>query len=383
MAADPIDPAIAPIAAAALPSSPPPPRAGAIGSLGAFWPLLEPVLAALAPRALCEVGVESGAFAGQLLDWCQAHGCQYFGIDPAKIDDEAFHWKLAAAGGRLIQSHSLETLRTLEPCGAYFLDGDHNFYTVRHELAAIAERARELPAVAGPIVFVHDVGWPWGRRDMYYAPDSIPAEFRHEYSEILGTVSDRDALVDGGLRAPGRYAIATTARGERNGVLTAVEAFVADARADGSGWEMLLLPVAFGLAVLHRPAAVSPGCRQQLETLRNAAGTFHKFLETLEASYQEIYLFSEAIQTAYQQAQAHAERSQAHAERSQAHAASAQTHAAAIEKSYRELRDAYASLLAHSDGLLKEYHLLDAHAKGLAAANAELRAAASDAAPGE
>jgi len=29
------------------------------------------------------------------------------------------------------------------------------------------------------LVFYHDVGWPSARRDLYCAPDQIPAEFRH------------------------------------------------------------------------------------------------------------------------------------------------------------------------------------------------------------
>src|SRR6202011_3770653 len=121
----------------------------------------------------------------------------------------------------------------LDACDAYFLDGDHNYYTVRGELDAIA-RGAEKNGERAPLIFVHDVGWPWGRRDMYYAPESIPAEHRHPYSHELGVTLLDDELVDGGMRDPGRYAIACRSGGPRNGVLTAVEDFLAAELAAGA-----------------------------------------------------------------------------------------------------------------------------------------------------
>jgi hypothetical protein len=332
-------------------------RPDAVGSLGAFWPLIEPVLDALAPRALCEVGVESGAFAARLLAWCGAHGCRYFGIDPVQVRDPDFLRNVDASSGKFIQGRSLETLPTLEACGAYFLDGDHNFFTVRGELAAIAERARGLHPGEGPIIFLHDVCWPWGRRDMYYAPETIPNEGRHAFSDTLGTTPAGDELVDGGMRAAGVYAIATRAGGARNGVLTAVEAFLADTAAGaGVHWEMVMLPVAYGLAVLFQPDTLPPACRQQLEELRGAAARMHEFHQTLESNYLEIFLFSRSIETAYRGLQAYAD---------------------GMEKSYRGLEVAYRDLLAHADRLLKDYHLLEDYRQGLEAANARLRADAA------
>jgi hypothetical protein len=30
------------------------------------------------------------------------------------------------------------------------------------------------------MIFFHDVGRPYGRRDMYYQPETVPPEFRQE-----------------------------------------------------------------------------------------------------------------------------------------------------------------------------------------------------------
>jgi hypothetical protein len=312
-----------------------------VGSLGAFWPLLEPVLDALAPRRVCEVGVEAGAFAAQLLDWCRARGCAYVGVDPVPPDDVP----------GVIRGASLDVLPRLDPCDAYFIDGDHNYYTVRGELDAIA-RGAERRGVRAPLICVHDVGWPWGRRDMYYAPDTIPAEHRHPFSAELGVALDTDALVDGGFRDPGRFAVAHRAGGARNGVLTAVEDFLASSREAGADWQMVLVPAAFGLAVLYRAGALPELCAQRLRRLETGVAELAGFLQLVERNYMSLYLFGEDAKR--------------YAGGLQRHADGLQHQFTSLEKSYADLlaqfdglQSAYADLSAHSDALLEDYRRLD------------------------
>ena len=62
------------------------------------------------------------------------------------------------------------------------VDGDHNWYTVVNELRLIAATS----AGAGeplPVLICHDVGWPYGRRDLYYAPEQIPEEYRQPWAQ--------------------------------------------------------------------------------------------------------------------------------------------------------------------------------------------------------
>jgi hypothetical protein len=40
------------------------------------------------------------------------------------------------------------------------------------------------------MVFFHDVGWPYERRDMYYQPDTIPVDFLQKY-ERKGIIKDK------------------------------------------------------------------------------------------------------------------------------------------------------------------------------------------------
>ena len=93
------------------------------------------------------------------------------------------------------------------------LDGDHNYYTVANELRLIAEAAGD----AFPFVMFHDVCWPHGRRDDYYAAEQIPEGDRHPVGG--GKLVPGDPGVhDHGLEYPRS---AAREGGPRNGVLTA------------------------------------------------------------------------------------------------------------------------------------------------------------------
>jgi hypothetical protein len=275
------------------------PPAVRIGSMNVFWTLIEPILTAFPARRICEIGLAEGAFTARLLAWGREHGCAYVGIDP-EIDPAAAELVSAAeiAGDcEVLKGYSLAVLPTLDRCDAYFLDGDHNFFTVRNELTLITGAACGVDASQpGPVVFVHDVGWPWGRRDMYYLPSAVPVAARQTWSETLGVSLEGNELVDGGLREPGRYAISVSADGARNGVLTAVEDFLAGP--EGADWAAIILPVAYGLAILYQPAdAYLPAaCREKLQALQKAAVTIAHFLQACEQDYLRLYLHDEYVQ---------------------------------------------------------------------------------------
>ena len=334
------------------PASPPPrddgrPRlVGRAGSLDAFWLLMEPVLARMGPRRLCEIGVDRGIFTSRLLAWVAEHGGTYVGIDPAP--DPAVAASVRPPH-RLILDRSLEVLPTLEPCEAYFIDGDHNYHTVLHELALIA---RAAPA-AGPVVFAHDVGWPWARRDMYHAPATIPPAARQPASAELGVSLDGDALVSGGVRSPGRYEVARHAGGERNGVLTAIEDFLISEV--GCSWQAVIVPLAYGLAILYRPDAVSAPCRDALAELGAACRTMGDFLESYEANFQALYLYAEAAksQVAYWTGDDQPGRA-AYEQLQRAYQE--------LQGAYQGLTAAYTGLSAHGERLMQDYHrLLEAY----------------------
>jgi len=140
---------------------------------------------------------------------------------------------------------SLEVLPKLHDAfDCILIDGDHNWYTVYQELKVISER--DL-LKRGGIVFLHDVEWPWGRRDMYYQPEMIPSEHRHDWAR-KGVVQGQRELSDRGGFGP-ELAKAKCEGGPRNGVLTAIEDFLREHKGE---YEFFCVRGGYGLGVMYR-----------------------------------------------------------------------------------------------------------------------------------
>jgi hypothetical protein len=91
---------------------------------------------------------------------------------------------------------------------------------------------------------LHDVGWPSGRRDYYYAPATLPASALHAYRTGGSVMPGLTQLVAGGFRVD--YAVAEREGGANNGVLTAVEDF----RTAHPELVYAEIPCIFGLGIL-------------------------------------------------------------------------------------------------------------------------------------
>lgn len=209
--------------------------------------------------------VEVGAYAGDLtrflLGWAESSGAHVSAVDPAPQDE------LRALGEtrpelELIEATSHEALREMSAADAYVIDGDHNYFTVSEELRLIAART------AGdvlPLLMFHDVGWPHGRRDDYFAPDQIPPEYKQPTVEGGGLFPGVPEPRPGGL--PYKWPAAREG-GPRNGVLTAVEDFLEQR----PGLRLAILPAFFGLGIVwHEDAPYAQQLHEILDPLdRNA-----------------------------------------------------------------------------------------------------------------
>ena len=193
-------------------------------SLQEFDEILLAVLDRTRPRSVLEIGSETGAFSDRLLTFCESTGAELVTVEPhpsphliAKaIDSDRFH---------LYQGLSIPYL--LDPgCRSEvaLIDGDHNYFTVYHELTLLAQAGRAA-GITGTAL-LHDVAWPCGRRDSYYDPRGLPPEAVHPHTFELGVTLDHDGVVEGGFRGEGHFAWALHEGGPRNGVLTAVEDFL-------------------------------------------------------------------------------------------------------------------------------------------------------------
>lgn len=197
-------------------------------------------LDAVEARSVVEVGAFMGELTRLLLRWADVADASVIAIDIAPHPDlEALvpaHDNL-----RLIRSASHAALAELPPADAVILDGDHNYYTVSEELRIISERAAQQQRRL-PLLLVHDVGWPHGRRDDYYVPERIPAEHRQPLAEE-GLFPGERGTRHGGIPCDNP---AAREGGPRNGVLTAVEDFVSGRE----GLRVAIVPAFYGLGIV-------------------------------------------------------------------------------------------------------------------------------------
>ncbi len=202
-----------------------------------------PLLGALRPAVIVEVGVELGTVTEPLLDWAQAHGAVLHSIDPSpKLEVD----ELLAAHAERLRFHrapSLEALSGIAGIDLALIDGDHNWYTVINELRLLAQRA-EQDRRRPPVILLHDIGWPYGRRDLYYDPETIPTPHRQPHAR-RGILPGRAELAQQGVN--GHLENAQLEGTPANGVLTAVEDFIAESPAD---WRFHSIPGLSGLGVL-------------------------------------------------------------------------------------------------------------------------------------
>jgi hypothetical protein len=184
-----------------------------------FWDhVIEPVLSAGELSAVVEIGAATGVNTARLAGWASANRAVVHVIDPdPRFDVEALERQFPEAFV-MHRALSLEALPLVQRPDAVLIDGDHNWYTVSQELRLLERMSRQWP-----ITFLHDVGWPYGRRDMYYDPATIPPDYRQPY-ERSGLLKGCSRLSPDGVNT--HLAHAAHEGGARNGVLTAVEDFM-------------------------------------------------------------------------------------------------------------------------------------------------------------
>jgi glycosyltransferase involved in cell wall biosynthesis/ubiquinone/menaquinone biosynthesis C-methylase UbiE/predicted nucleic acid-binding Zn-ribbon protein len=206
--------------------------------------IIEPILSFLRPKSIVEVGSDYGHNTSNLLGYCQMNGARLHVIDPEpKYDVE--EWK-KKYGDCLIfhRTFSLNALMDVDRFDVVLIDGDHNWYTVFNELKLIERRCKRSQQPF-PLILLHDVHWPYGRRDLYYHPENIPPVYRKPYKK-LGILPDQADLVETGGLNRGFYN-AIYENDPQNGVLTAVEDFTKETSLE---LEIIQLPGFFGLGIL-------------------------------------------------------------------------------------------------------------------------------------
>ncbi len=233
-----------------------------------FWDLaIWPVIKAARARRVVEIGALRGETTVLMLD-ALAPDSEIHVIDPVPAFDPSEHEQRFPGRYHFHRDLSLNVLSTLAPVDVALIDGDHNWYTVYHELQQLATVARAAGAPL-PVMILHDVGWPYGRRDLYYAPEQIPEEFRQPYAQ-QGMRKDRKKLLPRGGLNPTMFN-AVVEGGPRNGVMTALDDFVAE---HDRPIRRVDIPIYFGLSIIAETdvLAVKPELAAILDWLEGPEG---------------------------------------------------------------------------------------------------------------
>ncbi|PKL71102.1 MAG: hypothetical protein CVV29_12395, partial [Methanobacteriales archaeon HGW-Methanobacteriales-2] len=210
-----------------------------------FWDkIIFPIFEKINTRYIVEIGSESGINTKNILDYCQDHDAHMTAIDPIPLFDVD---EFKNEYGKLFEMYkglSLSVLPLLKDYDVILIDGDHNWYTVYNELKIIE---KSFKGKNFPLVFLHDVGWPYGRRDLYYNPENIPKYFRHPYKQLGLYPGHINLEKKGGLNHNLNNSIYEN--NPKNGVLTAVEDFI-----DESDLELCLniIDIFHGLGILYQ-----------------------------------------------------------------------------------------------------------------------------------
>ncbi|MGZ4680930.1 MAG: TylF/MycF/NovP-related O-methyltransferase, partial [Acidimicrobiales bacterium] len=255
-----------------------------------FWELaVAPVLDAVNARRVVEIGALRGENTVLMLDRL-GPDTELHVIDPVPDFDPVEHAK--QFGGQYVfhQDLSVNVLGQLPPMDAALIDGDHNWYTVFNECRLLSEVARGAGQPL-PVLILHDVLWPYGRRDLYYSPDNIPKEHRQTWERRGMSPHKKKLLNAGGLNMS--LANAVEEGGPRNGVLTGLEDWMATY---DKPLRLVVLPIYFGLAfvVEEERLAQNPELAAVLDRLESREGRFD-LLELSESIRIEAAIFTQSV----------------------------------------------------------------------------------------
>ncbi len=248
-----------------------------------FWStIIQPIFEAIQPKNIIEIGSDRGDNTLNLLKYCQENNAKLHVIDPLPQYD-VDSWQ--AKYGELVTFHlslSLHALPLIERFDLVLIDGDHNWYTVFNELKLIEKLSLEMNQPF-PLILLHDIAWPYARRDLYYNPDTIPEEYRQPYEKKGMRPGRSELLPTGGLNSHLNNAIYENK--ERNGVLTAIEDFLTETQ---QSIDLVKISGLHGLGLL-----IPPQFKEEHDTFTNFVKIFsispriNKFIGQIEAARLE------------------------------------------------------------------------------------------------
>ena len=249
-----------------------------------FWShFIEPLLLAHKPAHIVEIGAQAGGNTRNILEYCAGNGARATIIDPLPIGNIELIADLLAAHGTHAMGLSLDVLPKLDVADAYLIDGDHNWYTVYHEIRSIVEPALAKNPKKLPILMFHDVGWPYGKRDLYYDPSTVPPEGVLPY--VKGGIAPGVNTPTPGEGFNAHLCNAVDEGTPKNGVGTAVE----DAAKDyAEYYDLYRLPGWHGLGLLAPKKGLNKAAQAVIAERFTLSPLAEEYVDQLENSRCEL-----------------------------------------------------------------------------------------------
>ena len=183
--------------------------------------LVYPLITELKPKYIVEVGAERGTNTKSMLEYCKENDGHLTSIDPFPLFDVKSLKEKYGDKFEMIEDLSLNVLSDIRDYDLILLDGDHNWYTIYHELKAIESNFNQETF---PFIIFNDISWPYARRDLYYNPDNIPKEFLNPCDKKGMYPGESKLREHGGFNSSVHNAIEENT--PKNGVLTGIEDFL-------------------------------------------------------------------------------------------------------------------------------------------------------------
>jgi hypothetical protein len=225
-----------------------------------FWRrYIKPLIETVQPARILEIGADAGWNTRNILEYCQYHHAFLDVVDPApkpSLHDVLRQYR--SDNYHYYPLKSVAVIPQLDTPDIALIDGDHNWATVYRELHLLQANAAASGSLP-PIVLSHDVAWPYARRDMYYNPADLDASEKHPYA-YRGMLPGVNELVEHGMN--GSLANAMHEGGPRNGVLTAIEDYIASCDID---YTFRTLPFFNGLGILVPAQRMTPALQQLID----------------------------------------------------------------------------------------------------------------------
>jgi glycosyltransferase involved in cell wall biosynthesis/GT2 family glycosyltransferase/FtsZ-binding cell division protein ZapB len=207
-----------------------------------FWDgFILPIVEMIGAKKIIEIGADKGKNTIKLLDYCTKNQSELLSIDPFPQFD---YQNLVDQNSDIFTFYkdiSLNVLPFMYSFDVVLLDGDHNWYTVYNELKCVEKNA----SGSFPIVFCHDIGWPYSRRDLYYNPETIPEQFRKPYDRKGIRPNEQSVVESEGFNRS--FYNARYEGGLYNGILTAIEDFIKEST---FSLRFVNIPGNYGLGIL-------------------------------------------------------------------------------------------------------------------------------------